>query len=390
MKVGISLGFALLLAVASPVSAQTERAAVVVEWDDERTSTLRDTLRANLNARGLDVLPNDAVEAARAFSGGPTPLNPERAAALRTQLHVEHLVWVAAQPQGERLLLAVRHVTGQVAQAFGAAPLADPFGPAIALLRQAWPESDEPPPTPAIAPVTPPMPDPPTDPTAPSGPTEAVQGREAPTSDAITSVTGPGRVDTPPSGPEEPRPQPTATQEPSAQASNADEPPSPQSVEPAISNRTERVRFAIVGFAGIEAYGYGGGVRLELPFGGVVTGVDDSIGIGFDVGVGYINLGLDNVGTGVEGFQIPAAAYLTWRFGLDDIEIGPRIGGVLVTRVGEWTGTGISGTRISVVGMALVGSTFAVWLGDAVQLFAGLDLAIGPRLSGVISAGVAF
>lgn len=152
---------------------------------------------------------------------------------------------------------------------------------------------------------------------------------------------------------------------------------------------TERLRVAIVAFAGIELYGYGVGARLEIPLVSLLAGIDDSLSLGVDLGLAYAQVGIDGQGHAYEAFQIPAAAYLTWRFAVDDVEIGPRLGGVVVPSIGQYIGPRLSGDRVSFVGMVLVGVTGGFRVAPGVQLFAGLDLALGPRVSGIISAGVA-
>jgi hypothetical protein len=183
---------------------------------------------------------------------------------------------------------------------------------------------------------------------------------------------------------------PAATAEPleaPGAVGETDAPPEPDEPEP--PGRTERLRLAIVAFAGIDEVGYGAGVRLEIPLFSALGGVDDSFSLGLDLGVAFADVGIDDQGNGYEAFQTPAAAYLTWRFGAGDLEIGPRLGLAVVPSFGGFRGPRITGTRIGMLLRALVGVTGAVRVAEGLQLFAGLDLAIGPRVSGVISAGVA-
>jgi hypothetical protein len=486
--------------------AQDAAAAVVVEWDGRRAATLRETLRANLAGRGFGLLSEDAVAAARAFSGLEGALTEEGAQTLRARLEVRELVWVTVRPERRRLLLAVRRVTpdGVVPQ-YGAGEAASVSSRALSLLDAAFgaaavvpsPPPDGPAPAaptpssgatataPAPAPpadgtpgatTAPPDPGvPPSQATQPSAPaataTSAPDARpdgEVPSSDGVSAeapeATGPAPSATsvpeaspaaPPAGgtpgataeassapssasdaaaslapadgaaavsaaapPSAPRPAapgdeaPHATADPPAagvavngparSAPTAEGPGVPPSTPPAAAasgatsppegatpGSTERLRLAIVAFAGIELYGYGAGARLELPLLSPIDGMDDSLSLGVGLGLAFADVGLDSQGNGYEAFQIPANVYATWRFGLGGVEIGPRVGAALILSLGGFRGPRLTGTRVSLIGMLTVGSSVAFEVAEGVQLYGALDLGFGPRVNGIITAGVA-
>ncbi|HJL15223.1 MAG TPA: hypothetical protein RMH99_06180, partial [Sandaracinaceae bacterium LLY-WYZ-13_1] len=155
------------------------------------------------------------------------------------------------------------------------------------------------------------------------------------------------------------------------------------------AGRAFRLRLALVAFAGIESYGYGGGARLEIPLFRMLPDADDAISLGIDLGVSGTHVGLDDQGHGFDAFQIPIATYASWRVVVGDLEIGPRLGAVLMPRFAWISGPRLEGFFADLVGMFLVGAHAGLFLSDDVQLFGGLDLTFGPRVSGLITAGVA-
>jgi hypothetical protein len=174
----------------------------------------------------------------------------------------------------------------------------------------------------------------------------------------------------------------TATEPASAGAEDTDR-------EPEAPGRAERLRLALVGFAGVELYGYGAGARLEIPLFSPLSGTDDSFSLGLELGLGYADVGIDDQGNGYEAFQIPAGAYATWRFGIDDVELAPRVGGALVTSIGGFRGPRLSGMRVALIGMVVVGASVGIRVADGVQIFGSADLTIGPRVGGIFAVGVA-
>jgi hypothetical protein len=183
---------------------------------------------------------------------------------------------------------------------------------------------------------------------------------------------------------------PGATSAPSTQAGaiGSASAPAVADEEAPPENDLTSVRLSLVGVAGINGVGYGLGARLELPFAGVLPGTPDGLGIGVDVALTLDWEGIDEQ-HGILGFQIPVAVYGTWLIGVaDGVVLGPRLGVVGMARFGDVQGQSIRGFRMDLVGMVLAGAHVAGRVAGGVSLFGGLDAAIGPRFSFVVSAGV--
>ncbi|GAB5543030.1 MAG: hypothetical protein SangKO_027900 [Sandaracinaceae bacterium] len=386
------------MATAGVAEAQAPRAAVILDWEAGGAAIARATLRANLMGRGFEVLDDDAVGAARAFAGAAGPLDDASAAALRGRLGVDALVWVTVRAEGERWLVALRWLGSTSREAFGAVGGAqDAVTPRLLdLMDQVHPEEGPPEsassapaatadatseasaaPASGAVPAGAPSP-------ASSEPTEPATATAAPAA-ATASPPGPAVAVTT-SNPD------AGSAAASAPASSAPPPAPPDEAveDDAVEDTTHRVRLAIVGVAGVEAWGYGLGLRLELPLASAMGGVDDALSLGLDAGVGYVTLGLDESGNGFEAISVPVAASLSWRFRADDVVVTPRLGGAMALRIGQFTGDGLSGERVSLAPMGLVGLSVAGWVGDeAAQLFAAADLALAETVALVLAAGVA-
>ena len=429
-------------AVPSTAEAQDgvrPRAARVVEWAAGDGPGLSAALGVSLAGAGYQVDPDGAVTAARAFAGTSGPLDEPTARALRDAMRVQVLVWVSVREQAGTSLWALRlFFANETVSDFGAsipaavanavdsalrrrlAAVTASSGPASSGLASSGLASS------GLASSGPAPSGPAPSGPAPSGPaapfwssgTPRVTGPDAPSpqpsaSNAIAPVFPSSRVAADPStssgaaDADRPSVAPlgastadsaphaaalsadvgssSGTADVSAGATSGDDATVAEIPEPRTA-RSMRVRVALVGFAGIEGYGYGGGLRVEVPL-AQAGGGDNSFCLGFDIGVAYDQLGLDERNAW-HALQIPGAVYFSWRFDFGALQIAPRVGVAGAARLAWLEGGNASGERQDLLAMVIAGLSIAPWVGDA-QLFFAADLTVGPRVGFLLTAGVA-
>lgn len=357
------LGLACWCATATAAGQSTPRAATVLEWEGTDAPVVSSVTDAAVAGAGYEIIAHDQVSAALAFSGGGGALDDARAEQLRVSLGASLLVVVSVR-EGEG---SVRYVAVRMR-------LAD--GP-----RAGYAEAEEGGVVGVVARLL----------------ARLLVSRALPGPVAVEAVepvaveaVGPVAVETVgPVAVEAVAIEAVAVEAVAVEAVAVES----AAVEPVetpvyVSRDAMRTRVMLTAIAGINGYGYGAGLRLDLPFISPLSGTDDSLSVVFDAGVTFDYLSFAQAHNLI-AVQIPAAATLSWRFSIGDLELGPRLGGAIVTRFGIADGERVTGWRLDLFGYALVGFHMALRIDRGAQFFFGADVAMGVRFSGVLAVGVA-